>query len=597
MALFRYEAEYTEVGESFLITLAIPDGWLHHHTEVYLDDVPNTGIVTITVNQPDGSDGDGRWEETDLVSEGGDGIPVGTLRIDQYFTAPATPGVTGFDIFYGPYGAASNPTPDVTVVSGDGPLVTATASPTEATVPAGGFPAGGFQAYSIEIENTGSSTQTFGWTLTADPQYASAASGTTNSLAPEATQTIGINFISGSTEDSFPATFFVYANNLLANDTATMMTHVQDYGIDLTATPTEADNPNHGTTSYTITFKNTGLNADTYDWSLAGTGYAIGAATTGTTASIAAGATLDLTLDYTPSGTGDVVGTVTATSVADGDKTDDVAVTTHVKEYDADLTPDVGLTDRDLQGESIVHTVTIENTGTETDTFDLTYTGTGTPVWSTEQVEDLASGGDTTFTLTFTETAGTYSGSVRATSETDVTKYDEISLTSEFQLAGVSIAPETSTLTGSKDADIVHTFTVTNAGNFEDIFDIAITGGDGTLSGATLTIGAGLTDTFTVTEPQTGALRDNVESTVSATSRADVTKSDTATADSSFKDYAVEITPADIEVSNLTVTPSSVQAGDDVTVTVDVENSGEESGSYTVEVELDGTVEDSETVT
>ena len=56
-------------------------------------------------------------------------------------------------------------------------------------------------------------------------------------------------------------------------------------------------------------------------------------------------------------------------------------------------------------------------------------------------------------------------------------------------------------------------------------------------------------------------------------------------------------TPADIETSNLTVSPASIQAGEDVTITVDVENSGEESGSYTVEVELDGTVMDSESVT
>ncbi len=55
--------------------------------------------------------------------------------------------------------------------------------------------------------------------------------------------------------------------------------------------------------------------------------------------------------------------------------------------------------------------------------------------------------------------------------------------------------------------------------------------------------------------------------------------------------------PAAFETSSLTVTLASVQAGEDVTVTVTVENTGEESGSYTVEVELDGTMIDSESVT
>jgi hypothetical protein len=55
--------------------------------------------------------------------------------------------------------------------------------------------------------------------------------------------------------------------------------------------------------------------------------------------------------------------------------------------------------------------------------------------------------------------------------------------------------------------------------------------------------------------------------------------------------------PAAFETSNLTVTPASVQAGEDITVTVTVENTGEESGSYTVEIELDGAMVDSESVT
>ncbi|RLJ01882.1 MAG: hypothetical protein DRP11_03745 [Candidatus Aenigmatarchaeota archaeon] len=55
--------------------------------------------------------------------------------------------------------------------------------------------------------------------------------------------------------------------------------------------------------------------------------------------------------------------------------------------------------------------------------------------------------------------------------------------------------------------------------------------------------------------------------------------------------------PAEFEVSDLSVSPSEVEPGESVTVSATVSNVGEESGSYTVELKVDGVVVDSETVT
>jgi PKD repeat protein len=55
--------------------------------------------------------------------------------------------------------------------------------------------------------------------------------------------------------------------------------------------------------------------------------------------------------------------------------------------------------------------------------------------------------------------------------------------------------------------------------------------------------------------------------------------------------------PAEFEVSDLVVSPGEVVEGESVTVTVKVTNVGEEEGTHTVDLKVDGLVVDSETVT
>jgi uncharacterized membrane protein len=57
------------------------------------------------------------------------------------------------------------------------------------------------------------------------------------------------------------------------------------------------------------------------------------------------------------------------------------------------------------------------------------------------------------------------------------------------------------------------------------------------------------------------------------------------------------VPPADFQISDLDVTPSEVEAGEEVTVSVRITNVGGQTGSYTVPLIINQTTEDTETVT
>jgi uncharacterized membrane protein len=55
--------------------------------------------------------------------------------------------------------------------------------------------------------------------------------------------------------------------------------------------------------------------------------------------------------------------------------------------------------------------------------------------------------------------------------------------------------------------------------------------------------------------------------------------------------------PADFQISNLEVTPSEVEAGEEVTISVKITNIGRQTDSYTLQLLINQTIEDTETVT
>lgn len=158
-----------------------------------------------------------------------------------------------------------------------------------------------------------------------------------------------------------------------------------------------------------------------------------------------------------------------------------------------------------------------------------------------------------------------------------------------FDAATLGNLPELTTFTVDVDSSpatvetgeaVTVTATITNTG--DEIGDIRVTMTEGsTEESEVLTLDAGASETLTWT----------ITKATAGTYTVDVNGETTS--------WTVEAppTPAAFETSNLAVTPATIMAGEDVTVTVDVENTGEESGSTTVSVELDGVEVDSEMVT
>jgi len=256
-----------------------------------------------------------------------------------------------------------------------------------------------------------------------------------------------------------------------------------------------------------------------------------------------------------------------------------------VATYGVTLTPATS-TERVLTGNDPVHTINVLNDGNVQDTFTLSYTGTGTAGYSTNPVV-LAAGANQDIDVTITGLPdGTTTGTLTATSAGDAST-DTATLVSEVQAPGVTVTPATVTKIGAKDQEMTHTFTVTNTGNYADTFDIAVTAGPGSVLPVTVgPIAPAGTDTFVLTVPAPGVVQVDVTD-VTATSQADGTVSDTATATSDFKDYAVTVTPDPSD--------KSVVSGSDAVHTLTITNAGGIPDTYDIAYagDLSPTVSDS----
>jgi hypothetical protein len=149
----------------------------------------------------------------------------------------------------------------------------------------------------------------------------------------------------------------------------------------------------------------------------------------------------------------------------------------------------------------------------------------------------------------------------------------------EFEVSGLSISPDTvepgEVVTISVDVENVGTGTSTYTVNLKI---------DGTTEESTeLTLAAGEDETVTWTVSKTTAKTYNVDVN-------GLTGSFTV-------EEPVPPAPAEFVLSNLVVSPTSIETGETVTVSVTIANVGEESGSYTAELLMDGSKVDEETVT
>lgn len=151
----------------------------------------------------------------------------------------------------------------------------------------------------------------------------------------------------------------------------------------------------------------------------------------------------------------------------------------------------------------------------------------------------------------------------------------------EFTVTDLSITPGTITVGDT----VTITVTVTNNGEESGDYSISLDIGDwrqtvtGTLAG-----GESESRTYQYIPDSAGAYNVAVGGL-------------TASFNAEAKAVIKQPTPANFVVSNLQVSPENVTEGETVQVTVDVANTGEESGSYTVQLMVDGVTVDTSDIT
>jgi len=147
----------------------------------------------------------------------------------------------------------------------------------------------------------------------------------------------------------------------------------------------------------------------------------------------------------------------------------------------------------------------------------------------------------------------------------------------EFDLSGLSITPETiqvgETVSISVNAENIGT----EAGSY--VVNLKIDGATIETEELSLPVGADETVTWTLSESTPGTYDVDVNGLTG-----------------SFTVEAVPLTPANIIYESISVSSSSIKVGETVTVTVTVENTGEESGSETIQLYIDDMMNDSSSV-
>ncbi len=204
----------------------------------------------------------------------------------------------------------------------------------------------------------------------------------------------------------------------------------QSYGVSLSP-DASLSGPVGGQVVHTVTITNTGDVTDTIDLSAAGQTWAAALSTLAVNLTPSASATFTVAVTIPPGATDHESDTVTITAVSQGDnsKTDSsVLATIAVKApaYGVSLSPDASLSGP--VGGQVVHTVTITNTGSVVDTFDLVCTGHSWMTTPSVQAVTLAAGSSQRVPVTISippeaNANTTDQVSVQATSQHDTSKH------------------------------------------------------------------------------------------------------------------------------------------------------------------------------
>jgi uncharacterized membrane protein len=190
-------------------------------------------------------------------------------------------------------------------------------------------------------------------------------------------------------------------------------------------------------------------------------------------------------------------------------------------------------------GATVSKTITVTNTGTTTDTFNLSHTS----VWTMSMpasVGPLAPGASASVTVQVTIPANATNGAsdvgtIVATSQGDSTKTASMTITTTASVGaihGVNATASPQAQSAAPGTVVNYTLTVTNTGNTVDSFTVVLSGNGWTTtrtptSISNLAAGQSTTVTVQVTIPANAAANATDTVTVKVTSQADATKSST----------------------------------------------------------------------
>lgn len=400
--------------------------------------------------------------------------------------------------------------------------------------------------HTITITNTGNIADTFDLTVDAGDTglfgtnpIVGLAAGTSTDF----TFTHEDNPGHGGVDYSKTATLRATSQTVGATTTtlAGVESQFKNYAVEVTPVdPTDSVLVGDPAVVYTFTVENTGGLQDSYDVTVTGDG----TLSVSRIENLDPAATTTFTLTHSTAAAVTLVETVKVESDFDAGIFDESTATTKVATYGVTVTDPSSETI--VSGDDAVHTITVTNTGSHEDTFDLSYVGDLAPAPSDTSVT-LASGANTDVTVTYTAPAdGVHTGVFTAES-TEIpvgTATDTSALTTTVKRFGVTLSdPGAQAFLKNTVASL--TIDIDNTGNYADTFTLNWTGTPvGTPSVGEITVAAGGSDTFTL------SLSGNVpgaslSGTLTATSQeAPILGSsadDSVTIDSNVKDYAFTV--------------------------------------------------------
>ena len=414
--------------------------------------------------------------------------------------------------------------------------------------------------YILTVNNTGNVADSFNLTFT-NPDNASVVvlNKTQVTLSASATETVSLN-VGNATVGTFRVnvTATSQSDDTSKSDSINTITTVATYGVNLTVDEEAKTTVKGENATYILTVNNTGSVVDTFNLTFTNPDNASVVVLNKTQVTLSASATALVSLNVGNATIGTCRVNVTATSLNDSNKADYVSTTTTVATYGVNLTVDAEAKTTD-EGENATYILTVNNTGSVVDTFNITYTNPDNASMvklnRTQVTLNASETGHVSLNVTnATGGLGTFRLNITATSQGDSDKTDCVYTTTTVAAYGVNLTVDKDAKPTVVGVNATYILTVKNTGNVADSFNLSYTNQDNAsvvdLNRTQITLNASDTGivALSVTDETVGTFRVNVTATLlNDSNKADRINTTTT-------------------VASLTVPPDSVEVGKPVTI-------------------------------